>query len=333
MKKGMIIGIIVAVLVLAGAGVGGYYGWYYGIKVPHDQAYQAYQEKVQACDNAVQSYNDAINQYNNRAKEIIAANNAFDEAISAAQALVDCGDTPYEGAKITNLSNSIKDARNNKAGTPEFKEIITAIQADPAIEKQKKTEIDAASAALDTQITDLTNRTAAVNSERDALVIPDYTAYVENMAALSKELEDSYAVQRQITAPTEEWVLTRLGRVSDVANMAPVTEEHDPNGRLNKQGGYTSTVYFGSPLLGTEELTGDALIEEGTDAGGAIETYRTVEDAESRDSYLGALDGGIFTSGSHKVLGTMVIRTSDSLKASQQETLTNAIVAAMLALE
>ena len=75
------------------------------------------------------------------------------------------------------------------------------------------------------------------------------------------------------------------------------------------------------------------MIDKGTVGGGAVEVYRNTEDAESRDSYLGALDGGILSSGSHRILGTMVIRTSDDLKASQQETLTNAIVAAMTELD
>lgn len=333
MKKGRIIFIIAIVLSVILPIAGGICGWYYLIKIPQEKAYQVYLEKVQASINGTQQYNEAVNQYNERAKEVIAANNAFDEAIDAAQALVDCGDTPYEGAKITYLSNSIKDARNNKAATPELKEIAAPIQADPAMEKTKKSELEAASAALDTELQSCMTNISAINSERDALTIPDYSSYVQTLAEESRELEDSYAIQKQITAPTEEWVITRLGRIPDIANIAPVTEENDPNGQLNKQGGYTSTVYFGSPLLGTEELTGDALIEEGTSAGGAIETYRTAEEAESRNSYLGNFDGGIFASGSHRVLGTMVVRTSDELKASQQETMTNAIVNAMVSLE
>lgn len=151
---------------------------------------------------------------------------------------------------------------------------------------------------------------------------PNCGAYLKNQWGFS-DYEENWT-----------WVLTRLGRVSDVANMAPVTEENDPNGNLNKAGGYTSTVYFGTALLGTQNLTGNPLIDEGTDAGGAIETYRTVEEAEKRNSYLASFDGaGMFSSGSHMVLGTMVVRTSDDLKASQQETLTNAIVAAMTSLD
>ncbi|MBR1910491.1 MAG: EbhA, partial [Lachnospiraceae bacterium] len=162
---------------------------------------------------------------------------------------------------------------------------------------------------------------------------PDYSSYVSTIKAQEQDLEDSYAIQKQIMEPSEDWVIARLGRIDDVANIAPVTEEHDPNGQLNKAGGYTATVYFMTPLLGTENLTGYDLIEEGTSGGGAVEVYRTVEDAESRNDYLGTLDGGIFASGSHVVLGTMVLRTSDELKASQQETLTNAMIAAMIELD
>ena len=329
-KKRIAIGTVAVILAVAA----GICAWYFGIKVPHDQSYQIYLATVQNYNDGVQQYNDAINQYNDKAKEVIAANDGFDEIINTAQALVDCGDTPYEGARITTLSNSIKDARNNKVSTPELKVVVASAQADPAMEKERKSNIDAAISALESELENYTNNVAVINAEKDALSIPDYSVFINTLTTQSKDLEDSYAIQRQITAPTEDWVITRLGRVADVANIAPVTEENDPNGNLNKPGGYTSTVYFGTPLLGTGNLSGNPLIDEGTDAGGAIETYRTVEEAETRNDYLASFDGmGWMSSGSHMVLGTMVVRTSDDLKASQQETLTNAIVAAMTSLE
>lgn len=328
-KKRIAIGAVMVILAVAV----GICGWYFGIKIPHDQSYQAYLVAVQNYSEGIQQYNDAVNQYNEKAKEVISANDGFDEVIGTAQALVDCGDTPYEGAKITTLSNSIKDARNNKVSTPELKEVVASVQADPAMEKERKSNIDAAVSALESELESYINNVAVINSEKDSLSIPDYSAFINTLTIQSKELEDSYAIQRQITAPTEEWVITRLGRVADVANIDPVTEENDPNGNLNKPGGYTSTVYFGTALLGTQNLSGNPLIDEGTDAGGAVETYRTAEEAETRNNYLASFDGaGMFSSGSHMVLGTMVIRTSDDLKASQQETLTNAIIAAMTSL-
>lgn len=165
-KKRIAIGAVMVILAVAV----GICGWYFGIKIPHDQSYQAYLVAVQNYSEGIQQYNDAVNQYNEKAKEVISANDGFDEVI-------------------------------------------------------------------------------------------------------------------------------------------------------------------GTALLGTQNLSGNPLIDEGTDAGGAVETYRTAEEAETRNNYLASFDGaGMFSSGSHMVLGTMVIRTSDDLKASQQETLTNAIIAAMTSL-
>ena len=57
--------------------------------------------------------------------------------------------------------------------------------------------------------------------------------------------------------------------------------------------------------------------------------YSNVEDANSRNEYLAAFDGGFFASGSHTVIGTVVVRTSDELTASQQKTLEANIIAAL----
>ncbi len=328
--KRLIIGVVAALLAV-GIGI---CGWYFGIKVPRDAAYQAYLTELDNCNAVISEYNTSIEQYNDKVKLVIGVNTEFDELINSAQALVDCGDTPYEGAKVTSLSNSIKDARNNKIDTPELVEKVNSVSLDSNLEKAGKSDIDATISELEDKVLLYKNLIQENKAATDNIELPDYSIYVETLTTQSKELEDSYAIVRQITAPSEEWVITRLGRVSDVANMAPVTEENDPNGNLNKPGGYTSTVYFGTSLLSTQDLTGNALIDEGTDAGGAIETYKTAEEAEKRNNYLASFDGaGFLSSGSHEVLGTMVVRTSDDLKASQQETLTNAIISEMIKLD
>lgn len=322
--------IIIGILVIIVACV---LAWLLGVKIPRDKAYVAYTEAVTACNSSVDAYNTAVNAYNDLAKEVVAANDSFDKVVNAAQACIDCGEVPYEGAKITNLSNSIKDARNNKVPTPELYLVSESYTIDETLAEASKEEINATTASMTTNVDSLVAKIEGINSEKESLSVPDYTSFVEKIQSGQKELEDSYAIQKQITCPTEEWVITRLGQVENIANIAPVTEENDPNGNLNKAGGYTATVYFGTSLLGTQELYGDSLIDVGTDAGGAIEVYTCVEDAEKRNDYLAGFDGGIFASGSHKVLGTMVVRTSDDLKASEQETLTNAIVSAMITIK
>lgn len=320
--------IIVASVIVIGICI-----WIFAIKIPRNRAYQEYVSQIKEYNEGAQKYNEAAKGYNDKAKEVISVNDNLDQKIKSSQELIDCGETPYEGDKITALSNTVKEARNSKEATPELIEYKDMEQEDSALEQAGKSDIESATLGLKNALDKITGDITTIKTNTESLNIPNYDLIIENLSVLSKELEDSYSIEKQITTPAEDWVITRLGRVPEIANIAPVTEDHDPNGNLNKAGGYTSTVYFGSTLLGTEGLTGSALIDKGTDAGGAIETYSTVEDAESRDSYLGALDGGIFTSGSHMVLGTMVVRTSNDLKASQQQTLTNSIVNAMISLD
>ena len=81
------------------------------------------------------------------------------------------------------------------------------------------------------------------------------------------------------------------------------------------------------------EVLGDTVIEKGTDCGGSIEVYSTVEDANSRNDYLASYDGGIFASGSHIVVGTVLVRTSDKLTASQQKTMEDNIITVLTMIE
>ena len=76
------------------------------------------------------------------------------------------------------------------------------------------------------------------------------------------------------------------------------------------------------------------IVDKGTQGGGCIEVYANVEDAEKRNTYLSAFDGaGMLNPGSHTVLGTIVIRTSDKLTATQQDEFTQKISDKLLELQ
>ena len=115
-----------------------------------------------------------------------------------------------------------------------------------------------------------------------------------------------------------------MKEIDTIQEVQHATEENDPNGILNKQGGYTAYIYFADNQV-TEPVDGTDLLEKGTEAGGCIELYKTKEEAEKRNTYLSAFDGGILDPGSHYVYGTIVIRTSHHLTASQQKALTEKI--------
>lgn len=123
-----------------------------------------------------------------------------------------------------------------------------------------------------------------------------------------------------------------IKQLDGVKTTCLVTEKNDPNGKLNKQGGYTGAVYFRlsqvDEALKKEEfyepLTDDAC-NEGTDGGGQIEIYANKSDASKRNDYLSTLDG-FLSGGYHTQEGTLIIRISNNLSASQQKELTAKII-------
>ena len=87
-----------------------------------------------------------------------------------------------------------------------------------------------------------------------------------------------------------------------------MTSDNDPNGLLHQEnGGYTACIYFTSTGI---ETAGDSPVSKGTDGGGAVEVYSTVQDAEARCEYLSGFDNTILYTGSYAIVGTMVIRIS-----------------------
>ena len=146
-------------------------------------------------------------------------------------------------------------------------------------------------------------------------------------------LATKYLVVLQITDPSEDFVIERLKSVPDITETAAVTPNNDPNGLLNKEGGYTSCIYFTIKEIDSTKVKGTGVVGKGTDAGGAVEIYATLEDALNRCDYLSQFDGTLLYSGSYAIIGTMVIRTSYKLTDKQQIDLTNIITEKLTALE
>ena len=161
----------------------------------------------------------------------------------------------------------------------------------------------------------------------------DYDSALNSVKAAYDALEKSTKQYSQVDNPPEAFVIDRLSRVPHVTGISAVTEDNDPNGQLGKAGGYTATVYFSSDLINQSDVYGDTIIDKGTEGGGAVEVFANVDDAESRNTYLGAFDGGVLSSGSHTVIGTCVVRTSDKLKASQQKEMEAAVIEALTTLD
>ena len=157
-------------------------------------------------------------------------------------------------------------------------------------------------------------------------------ADTETVLEMASQVEQATLVVKQITAPSGEWVMERLGGVESITGMQAVTEEINPDGLLDKEGGYSDCIYFTVAAAIPNDVPGDSIVAKGTDAGGAVEIYSTLADAEARVEYLAGFDGTVLYSGSYAIVGTMVIRTSYKLTNEQQFEITNAITSALTAL-
>lgn len=238
--------------------------------------------------------------FNAAVKEVEAKNTELTSAMNDAQKILDKKEAVYD--------NTTKEA------------FITALSDAKAAQRK---------------IPDLPKKTADINAETKKLSEPlDYSSVINAISEKQTAYQNSVLQMKQITNPNEDFVIQRLKGIPNISGYQAVTEDHDPNGNLNKQGGYTSTVYFSTPLIDQSSVYGNDIVDKGTECGGAIEVYASEEDAEKRDSYLASFDGaGMLNSGSHKVLGTIVIRTSTKLTATQQNKFTNNITNKLLELQ
>lgn len=151
----------------------------------------------------------------------------------------------------------------------------------------------------------------------------------ETIRQLTEWIIHSLNVLNQITAPKSEWVIQRLGNVEGITGTQTVTLENNPDGLLGKEGGYKDCIYFTVDTIDPKTIEGNDIVEKGTDAGGAVEIYGSLEEAEARCEYLAGFDGTVLYSGSYAIVGTMVIRTSYLLSNEEQFDFTDKITQAL----
>lgn len=243
----------------------------------------------------IKPYMDVKKEYEEIANSITIKNNELDSSIAELKSLVDSDKKPLDESLLDSSKEVIKQAEQNKKIIGEM----------PSSTKEIKDKIE---------------------TLREPV---DYSEELKNLSDAKEKLENSIKQYQNFINPTEEFIINRLANVDEIKLCKAVTEDNDPNGKLNKPGGYTATVYFESANVNQSNVYGADLIGKGTAAGGAIEVYANEEDAQKRETYLSAFDGGVLSSGSHRVIGTTLIRTSDELTATQQKNLEQKIIDAI----
>ena len=249
-------------------------------------------------------HKEAVEAYNVVVSDIQEKNDQLDGEIKKLQELVDNEDKPLDETTIDTAKEALKNAGASK--------IVIG-------EMPKATK-------------DILSRTKELSTP------VDYSDELTSLSTAYTNLENSKKQYKQVVNPSEEFVMQRILTVDDVADARAVTEDQDLNGNLHKAGGCTSTIYFESKTVNQSDVYvsgeyADVLIDKGTDAGGAIEVYKNVEDAEKRRDYLATFDGTIFANGTHTVIGTVLVRASNELTATQQKELEQKVIDALTRLE
>lgn len=224
--------------------------------------------------------------------------------------------------QLEEKDKEIENAENLLSQDKEALDKSTESSLKKTIENAQKIEIEIPK--IPKEVNDINNKTKELESI-------DITEEINDLKNSEKLLEDSRKKYDLLINPTNDFIVDRLKGVKDIDKVEGVTEDNDPNGNLNKPGGYTAQVYFSSPLVKDEYnlFTGD-VIEDGTDCGGSVEVYKTVSEAQNRNQYLSSFDGsGMLSNGSHTVYGTIIIRISDELTASQQKSLEESVLNAL----
>lgn len=176
-------------------------------------------------------------------------------------------------------------------------------------------ELEFVDASFDTYINVLTGANSSIKISKDTSTV---LAYCEEIEMMLKVLE-------QITVSDTSWVMDKLNGLADISGTECVTEDNNPDGLLNKEGGYIGCIYFSLSEIDQTSVPGDSIVTKGTDCGGAIEIYASLEEAEARCEYLAGFDGTILYSGSYAIVGTNVIRTSYILSNERQWEVTSEI--------
>ncbi len=133
-------------------------------------------------------------------------------------------------------------------------------------------------------------------------------------------------------APDQESIAKAVKTIDTITEVCILNEDTDPNNEIGKEGQYYIKISYIDNRVPLEKygeldnnfnftVTPESCTSRGSDAGGTIEVFRTIEEADKRKKYLDQFSGGILSAGKSKLIGPAVVRVSQNLKASEQDDL------------
>ena len=315
-KKFMIIAATVGILFVVMVGI-----YFTVLKPPFETAIQSYKK-------CLLEYEKVTLEYNNVCSNIESINNGFTEKIEKLQKLVSLGEKPFDDGTITKANDAINTGKVALVQIPELKQYDIKPADEYNVFQTSQIRSDKEKLKMIIQ---------EISDNKKSLTKPDYSKEIEQIEEAHISLDNSIKQLKQVTCPTEAFVLERITEIKEQAGMVDIvalTEDNDPENHIGKAGWYTSKIIFQHKDVEHYAIVNGlrTLAEIGNPAGGCVETYSTVEDAERRNAELAGMEGTVRSPGAHEVCGTLVIRVSEDMKTSTQQELMEMIKNTLLRL-
>lgn len=271
-KKIVIIGAVILALALASFGMT---IW---------KARKSMTEAVEACNAAIREYNEGIEPYNEAVKKTESANEELVALLKEAQSQIDSGKKAYDEDTLYELKQQVKKASRSVVEVPAPIEPYDQISPANSFDRNELSAAEQKAGETEKAVRE------AIKEIPKAVDVPDYGKELSAVKRAQKAYSDSVQQLVNVTAPNDDFVAERLGRIDTVTGTAAVTEKNDPNRLLGKKGGYIGCVYFSDKRIELENLPKEVPSPETVSMLNELWPEENKEDEENADGQSGEGD-------------------------------------------
>ncbi len=271
-KKIVIIGAVILALALASFGMT---IW---------KARKSMTEAVEACNAAIREYNEGIEPYNEAVKKTESANEELEALLKEAQSQIDSGKKAYDEDTLYELKQQVKKASRSVVEVPAPIEPYDQISPANSFDRNELSAAEQKAGETEKAVRE------AIKEIPKAVDVPDYGKELSAVKRAQKAYSDSVQQLVNVTAPNDDFVAERLGRIDTVTGTAAVTEKNDPNRLLGKKGGYIGCVYFSDKRIELENLPKEVPSPETVSMLNELWPEENKEDEENADGQSGEGD-------------------------------------------
>lgn len=277
----------------------------------------------------IPEYTKAYTDYSDTKKAIIDENEKLNGAINNLQDLVSSDEKPYDPETIVSANAAINEGKIALGKCPDFDSYVVKSPEEfsvfQAISLKKAVDI-------------VSEYGKQLSDSLEKEIQPAYSAANQEIEEANDNLSRSIKQLQQVTCPKEAFILERMTNIRDdvgMVDLIALTEDTDTENHIGKSGWYYSKVIFQQKDVDHYGLANGllTLAEVGNPAGGCVEAFNSVEDAEARNDYLTSIEGTVRSPGAHVVVGTLVVRVTEDIKTSVQQEILNMMVEELLRLE